>query len=427
MCDVIGRGLDCLHRGDAGGDLLGRPSEVVPLAALVDAHRMHSTARDAQPGGLDAAQPELHELAIAPHRCPDGPRADPLLRTDAAQLLTGERGGVGRHRVVQHHVRGAERRVHRGDPLEVTGEPQLADRVDRPLQVGVLVDDEDERRVGLRSSLEPHPHPHNDAEVGLDEQLVQRGTEAASVGVPRGAVRVGALAGAQQVTVGQHHLEACVQPVVGTVALVGVAGVHGVADERTPGQVRHRRHQVEAALGNGAVQVLPGHPRLDDRVSQLVIDLQHPVEALEAELDSTSTTGGGPAVTKVASLAVRRDGDSPAVRDAHDLLHLRHRARLHDGRGGEGLVARDPEGVLELVDRGSVRAHPLVADSGGQLRDHPGRDRGERRRLQQSLRCCVLSSTLGHGPPLCTDIRVRTPHDLIVPMRACREKRRTPH
>jgi hypothetical protein len=83
---------------------------------------------------------------------------------------------------------------------------QLAEDVDRLLELLVARHREEHRGERLGAPHEPVAHARHDPVVGLDEQRVEHGTEAALVEVPRLVVGHRAHAGADDLAVGQDDL-----------------------------------------------------------------------------------------------------------------------------------------------------------------------------------------------------------------------------
>ena len=108
----------------------------------------------------------------------------------------------------------------------MASEPQFADGVDRRFKVRVVVDDEGEWCICRGQALQPHAHAGDDAEIRLEEERVERGSQAPLIEVPGRVAFDRTLSCAQQLAIGKDYFEACGHCVVGAVMLVGVAIVH---------------------------------------------------------------------------------------------------------------------------------------------------------------------------------------------------------
>ena len=168
-------------------------------------------------------------------------RADPLdrlLGEDAFAVVpvraVGEHGGCGD---------GAEDHRVAGDRA---AEHQLAQRVDHRPEVVVTRHHHPARQVALRLGHQPDAHLRDDAEVRLEEEAVERRPEAPLVDVPGAAVRDGARAGAHELAVREHDLQAAGVGRVLAVRRVPDAVLERVADHAAPAEVRHRDPQLVA-------------------------------------------------------------------------------------------------------------------------------------------------------------------------------------
>ena len=182
-----------------------------------------------------------------------------------------------------------------GTPRIVPSRRSSRSDVDRLLEVGVPRHGEHQRRVRLGPAHEPDAHARDDPVVGLDEERVEDRPEPALVQVPGLVVGHRAHAGAQELAVGEDDLHAAGRHEVRAVRQVGDAVVERVADDAAPAEVGDGEHEVVPAGLQRVVEVEPAHAGLDDRVGELVVDLE----------DAVHADGGSRRPTR------RRRGDGP--------------------------------------------------------------------------------------------------------------------
>ena len=334
----------------------------------VDVVGDHPRALDRRPRRADLGELALGDVGVTPDRRADGPAAQAGLVGESLDLLLAQQAGRD-HGAVDRHRRCADRRVERRHALQRPGQPQPAQRVDHGLEIRVARGGQRHRDVGLGLGLQPHAHLRDDPVVGLHEERIQGRPEAAPVGVGGATSGQRTHPGPQQVPVGQHDLHAARRHEVAPVGHVRRAAVHRVADDAAPADVRDGEHERMPAALDRLVEVHPADAGLDDRVRQVLVDLQDAVHPAEPQLDRAAHARRRAAVAVVAALGVRPDGHVELVGDAHDRPDLLGRRGLHDGRRGERLIARDPVRVAELVDACVVDDDAVVTDDLAQARD----------------------------------------------------------
>ena len=291
------------------------------------------------------APPELGEVVVdhrlvAVQREAHHPAPEPeLLRDPVDDLLGHGARAVVPVRAGGEHGRHAERvrelRAH-GDRA---GEHELPQRIDHVGHARVVPQLQPQRHVDLGLRHQPVAHLRDDAEVRLHEQLGGRRAEAALVERPGRVAVHGAGPGAEQVAVGQDHLQAAVRRLVDAVGHVGEAVLERVRDDAAPADVDDRGDEVVAARLDGFVEVEPAHARLDDGVAELLVDLEDPVHVAEGQHHRAAHLRRGTAVPVVLPAADGPEGDAVLVRDPDDRLDLLH------GRGlttPQGTFRADP-------------------------------------------------------------------------------------
>src|SRR5262249_31842606 len=87
-------------------------------------------------------------------------------------------------------------------------------------------------------------------------------------------------------------------------------------------------------------EVEEAHAGLDDRVGELVVDLQHAVHAPEADLDRVPDPRCRAAVGEVAALTECPQRNAELVGDANDLLDVGDRVRRR--AAGSGSAPAEP-------------------------------------------------------------------------------------
>ena len=243
-------------------------------------------------------------------------------------------------------------------------------------EIVVAPDAQPQRHVALRLRIEPEAHLRDDPEVRLHEHLVRGGAEAALVDVPGLAARQRAHPGAHHLAVREHDLHAALRGHVLAGREVRGPVVERVADDAAPAEVGARDHQLVPAGLDRLVEVEPAHARLDDRVRELLVDLEHAVHPPQAEDDRAADARRRPAVAVVAAGRVRPERGLVQVGDAHDLLDLLDRLGHDDRRGGVVVPGLEGERVAELAEARLVGEDVLRADGCGEAVECAGGDLG---------------------------------------------------
>jgi hypothetical protein len=342
----------------------------------------HLGAVDAPEGRLDLREAMVDDRLVAVEREAHAPASDLELARHLVDDRVGHRPlllpplvAVGEDRAQQHGV--DDLRDHSDRPVE----HQPAQDVDHRREVVVLPHPQPQRHVDLGIGHQPDAHLGDDPVVGLHEELVGRRPEAALVDVPGLVVGHRAHAGAHDVAVGQHDLHPALHAHVQPVGQVGRAVVERVADHAPPAEVCAGEHQVVATGLERLVEVEPAHARLDDRVAELLVDLEHAVHVAQAHDHRAAHARGRAAVAVVAAGAVRPQRDALLVGDPHDRLDLLDR-RGHDDRRRRVVVRRGVlERIAELVQVRVGREHLVHAE-----RDREGVDRARELRFGETRR-----------------------------------------
>ena len=375
--------------------------DAVAAADLLDRAEHLGQARARHGDVFDEHLPRCRERGV--HRPPDGeqafarggirrqrhaPAGGGEERGDLRGLTGGTRGialreeeRLARGDRLERRARERDRPEEGGDPLEPGGVDELEHRRadagggdgrgcrGRRLDVGERRGD----RHGLaaRDRAEAHGGLDDDAERALGAR--EQGGEV----VPRDALD-GAMAGAEQPPVGEHHREA-EHRLAGDAVLRAeqTAGVRGdVAADRGDGAARRVGREPEAERCERVVELAVEHARLDHGELVGLGDLEDAVHARHVEHDRAGARDG--AARESGAGAARHDRRARGVGDAHHRLHLGDGCRVHDrersgGAAPSGAVLarrlersgidRDgcPEGVLELGD--DVVRHPSTLAS----------------------------------------------------------------
>ncbi len=176
--------------------------------------------------------------------------------------------------------------------------------------------------IALGRGHEPETDSRHDAEVRLREEPVDDRSEAVLVLMPEVVPGHPAHAGAQQLAIRQHDLEAADRVPVVLHRRAAAAALERVAERRAPAGIGRVDPDVELVLLDVTVEVEVAHARFDDGVVDLVVDLEHAVHALEIDDHAARVGRGGRAVTQVAAGRDRPERNLVLVRDPHDRLHL---------------------------------------------------------------------------------------------------------
>jgi len=124
--------------------------------------------------------------------------------------------------------------------------------------------------------------------------------------------------------------------------------VERVADHAAPAEVGNREPEPVAACLDRLVEVEPTDARLDDRIAELLVDLEHAVHPAEVDDDRPAHPGRRAPVAVVAPDARDPDRHPVLVRDPQDGLDLLDAVRLDDRRGLVVVPVAEPERVPEL-------------------------------------------------------------------------------
>src|SRR5262249_18705281 len=114
------------------------------------------------------------------------------------------------------------------------------------------------------------------------------------------------------------------------------------------------------------VEVEPADAGLDDRVAELLVDLEHAVHPTEVDDDRPAYPRRRAPVAVVLPDARHPERHLVLVRDPHDRLDLLDRLRLHDRRRLVVVPPAVPEWVPELAHRLLVGQYVLGADRRGE-------------------------------------------------------------
>ncbi len=289
------------HARDAGLGAVGRLDlRLGHIARVLPADDLR--ARDASEGLLHAPVARLDDVLGPDEPEPEVPPPDPQRVDDALDRLPPERPRLG----------GPPRTLRRalGDPHRVGGagaaldrlvELQRAQRVDHRDEVVVARERDLARPEALGLGHEPEAQLRDDPVVGLHEQAVQRRAEAALVDVPRAPVADRTHPGAYQVAVGQQHLQAADGGRVLAVRRLAEAALERVADDAAPSQTGCRHPQRVAALAQVRVEIEERHAGLQQRVAEVVVDLEDPVHPAELDDHGAAHAWRGAAVAQVAA------------------------------------------------------------------------------------------------------------------------------
>ena len=317
-------------------------------------------AGDAPERLLDLREPVVDDGLVAVEREAHHPAADlELPRHPVDRVLRHRALAVVPEASLRQHGREQRRVDDLRDHPDRPVERQPPQRVDDGGKVVVPPDAQPERHVALRLRHEPHAHLRDDAEVRLHEELIGRRAEPALVHVPGAAARQRAHARAHDLAVREHDLHAALRAHVDAVRQVRGAVLERVADDAPPADVGHREHELVAARLDRLVQVEPAHARLDDRIPELLVDLEHAVHPPQAHEHRSLHARRRAAVPVVASGRVRPQRHAVPRGDADDLLHLLDRRRHHDRRAGVVVPRRVLERVAELAQVVLRREHAL--------------------------------------------------------------------
>ncbi len=169
--------------------------------------------------------------------------------------------------------------------------------------------------------------------------------ERPGIRVPGLAVRHPAHARAQHVAVREHDLEAARGLGMLPVQRVAATVLERVPDDAAPADIRDRRPELVTGRLQVVVQVEEAHTRLDERVCELLVHLQHLIHLPQADEDRPAHTRRGAAVRVVPALPERPQRNAELVCDSHDGLHILDRPRRHHGRGG---VLIGPDEVVRV-------------------------------------------------------------------------------
>src|SRR3546814_10631329 len=128
-----------------------------------------------------------HDRRIPPLHRAHAPAAHAGEIVDLVELVGAERlvGTLHLAEELGEVRREGHRVLHDRDAPDDAGQPQLAEDVDRLLELGVARHREEQRRVGVGLAHEPVAHTRDDAEVRLHEQRIEHRSEPALVHVPR--------------------------------------------------------------------------------------------------------------------------------------------------------------------------------------------------------------------------------------------------
>jgi hypothetical protein len=150
--------------------------------------------------------------------------------------------------------------------------------------------------------------------------------------------------------------------------------VEGIADDAAPPEVGDREHELVAARLDRLVEVEPAHAGLDDRVAELLVDLQHAVHVAQADDHRAANPRRRAAVAVVAPGAVRPQRNATLVGDADDRLDLLDRGGHQHRRRRVLVPRRELERVAELAqvlvggqDLGRAERRGEVVDRAGEV------------------------------------------------------------
>ena len=183
--------------------------------------------------------------------------------------------------------------------------------------------------VALGRRHEPETDSRHDAEVRLREEPVDDWPEAVLVLVPEVVARHPAHAGAQQLAVRQHDLEAADRAPVVLHRRAAAAALERIAEWGAPAGIGRVDPDVELVLLDVAVEVEVADAGLDDGEVDLVVHLEHTVHALESTTTLPEYAGDDAAVAQVAGRSrSSRAGSCACSRSARSLAPARRsRAR----------------------------------------------------------------------------------------------------
>ena len=153
---------------------------------------------------------------------------------------------------------------------------------------------------------------------------------------------------------------------------VGDAVLEHVADGPAPAEVGDREHQIVAGLLDRVVEVEPAHARLDERIAELAVELEHAVHPAQADDDGAGEQRPGAAVAVVAAGRARPQRHAVLGRDPHDRLHLLDRVRAaprRRERGAPSRAARTGRGTQRARRRRRSRARRPARSQSARARD----------------------------------------------------------
>ena len=155
-------------------------------------------------------------------------------------------------------------------------------------------------------------------------------------------------AGAQQLAVRQHDLEAADRAPVVLHRRAAAAALERIAEWGAPAGIGRVDPDVELVLLDVTVEVEVADAGLDDGEVDLVVHLEHSVHALEIDDHAARVRGRRRAVAQVPAGRDRPERDLVLVRDPHDRLHLLDGRRRDRGRR-EPLLGLAPEGRVRVA------------------------------------------------------------------------------
>ncbi len=259
-------------------------------------------------------------------------------------------GDVGQHGVV----------------LDDLAPAQGGQGVDGGLQVRLLLEPHLAGHHPFRLGHQPQAELGHHAEVRLQEQPVQRRAEAALEQLPALAAGQGAHSGAHHLARGQHHLHPADLGGVVAIGRVADPALQGVAHDAAPPQRRGRDPKLQPPRPDVLVEVEERHPRFDQGVGVLLVDLDDPVHPAEVEHHRAPHPGRAAAVAEVLADGDRPQRDAVLAGDPHRRLHLFDAAR--PDRPGADEVLATPERIgVGIGGKIGVRAeHGILAERRGE-------------------------------------------------------------
>src|ERR1700733_4308324 len=223
-----------------------------------------------------------------------------------------------------------QRHAHLADRIEGAEVEQLRKFLHEVIQVLIARDRNIEHAAELGFRQQVNAELRDNPKVRAREDAVDVRSIAIAKTLPKRAGRgQSAHAGAQQIAVTQHHLQAAVSAEMIAIRAAADAVLERVAGRTAPARIRRVDTQLEFVLADVSVQIKIADARLHHAIRTGLVDLEDAVHALEIQHDRAVVDRRAATIGQIASGRDWIEWNAIFIRDPHQRLHL-------VDRGGRG-------------------------------------------------------------------------------------------